>query len=82
MFTEVVPELVGGSADLTGSNLTKTKALEPLTAAEPAGRYIHYGVREHGMAAAMSGMALHKGVIPYGGTFLIFTDYCKPARSG
>ena len=79
VFTEAVPELVGGSADLTGSNLTKTKALEALTPEDPAGRYIHYGVREHAMAAAMNGMALHKGVIPYGGTFLIFTDYCKPA---
>ncbi|MGI9490175.1 MAG: transketolase [Geminicoccaceae bacterium] len=79
VFTEAVPELVGGSADLTGSNLTKTKALNALTPEDPAGRYIHYGVREHAMAAAMNGMALHKGIIPYGGTFLIFTDYCKPA---
>ncbi|MGI9504779.1 MAG: transketolase-like TK C-terminal-containing protein, partial [Geminicoccaceae bacterium] len=79
VFTEAVPELVGGSADLTGSNLTKTKALTAQTADEPAGRYIHYGVREHGMAAAMNGMALHGGIIPYGGTFLIFTDYCRPA---
>ncbi len=79
VFTEAVPELVGGSADLTGSNLTKTKALAVQTAEDPAGRYLHYGVREHGMAAAMNGMALHGGVIPYGGTFLIFTDYCKPA---
>ena len=79
VFTEAVPELVGGSADLTGSNLTKTKALEALSADAPAGRYIHYGVREHAMAAAMNGMALHGGVIPYGGTFLIFTDYCRPA---
>ncbi|MEZ5932723.1 MAG: transketolase [Alphaproteobacteria bacterium] len=79
VFTEAVPELVGGSADLTGSNLTKTKALTVQTADQPGGRYIHYGVREHGMAAAMNGMALHGGVIPYGGTFLIFTDYCRPA---
>lgn len=79
VFTETVPELVGGSADLTGSNLTKTKALTAQTPEDPAGRYIHYGVREHAMAAAMNGMALHKGIIPYGGTFLIFTDYCKPA---
>ena len=79
VFTEAVPELVGGSADLTGSNLTKTKALAVQTPEEPTGRYIHYGVREHAMAAAMNGMALHGGVIPYGGTFLIFTDYCKPA---
>jgi len=79
VFTEAVPDLVGGSADLTGSNLTRTKALETLTPDQPAGRYIHYGVREHAMAAAMNGMALHGGIIPYGGTFLIFTDYCKPA---
>jgi len=79
VFTEAVPELVGGSADLTGSNLTKTKALEAQTPASPDGRYLHYGVREHAMAAAMNGMALHGGVIPYGGTFLIFSDYCRPA---
>jgi len=79
VFTEAVPELVGGSADLTGSNLTKTKALTAQTAEEPDGRYIHYGVREHAMAAAMNGMTLHGGIIPYGGTFLIFTDYCRPA---
>ncbi len=79
IFNEVVPELVGGSADLTGSNLTKTKGLEAQNAENPAGRYMHYGVREHAMAAAMNGMALHKGVIPYGGTFLVFTDYCRPA---
>ncbi|MGI9416488.1 MAG: transketolase [Geminicoccaceae bacterium] len=79
VFTEAVPELVGGSADLTGSNLTKTKALTVQTPEEPAGRYIHYGVREHAMAAAMNGMALHGGIIPYGGTFLIFTDYCRPS---
>jgi len=78
-FTEAVPELVGGSADLTGSVLTKTKALQAQTADEPGGRYLHYGVREHAMAAAMNGMALHGGIIPYGGTFLIFTDYCRPA---
>ena len=74
-----VPETIGGSADLTGSNNTKTKGLEPLTAASPGGRYVYYGIREHGMAAAMNGMALHGGVIPYGGTFLVFTDYCRPS---
>ena len=74
-----VPELVGGSADLTGSNNTKTTAMQPMTPQTPGGRYIHYGVREHAMAAAMNGMALHGGVIPYGGTFLIFSDYCRPA---
>jgi transketolase len=74
-----IPATVGGSADLTGSNNTKTKALEPLTADNYAGRYIYYGIREFGMAAAMNGMALHGGVIPYGGTFLVFTDYARPA---
>ncbi len=74
-----VEETIGGSADLTGSNNTKTKSLEPLSAANPGGRYIYYGVREHAMAAAMNGMALHGGVIPYGGTFLVFTDYCRPS---
>ncbi len=72
-------ETIGGSADLTGSNNTKTKALAPLTAENYGGRYVYYGVREHGMAAAMNGMALHGGVIPYGGTFLAFADYCRPA---
>jgi transketolase len=74
-----IPATVGGSADLTGSNNTKTKALEPLTPDNYAGRYIYYGIREFGMAAAMNGMALHGGVIPYGGTFLVFTDYARPA---
>jgi transketolase len=74
-----VPATIGGSADLTGSNNTKTKALEPLTAENYAGRYIYYGIREFGMAAAMNGMALHGGVVPYGGTFLVFTDYARPA---
>jgi transketolase len=70
---------IGGSADLTGSNNTKTRNLQPLTAENYAGRYIYYGIREFGMAAAMNGMALHGGVIPYGGTFMVFTDYCRPA---
>jgi transketolase len=74
-----IPATIGGSADLTGSNNTKTKALEPLTAENYAGRYVYYGIREFGMAAAMNGMALHGGVIPYGGTFLVFTDYARPA---
>jgi transketolase len=74
-----IPATIGGSADLTGSNNTKTKALEPLTAENYAGRYIYYGIREFGMSAAMNGMALHGGVIPYGGTFLVFTDYARPA---
>ena len=72
-------ETVGGSADLTGSNNTKAGGIEPLTAENYGGRYIYYGIREFGMAAAMNGMALHGGVIPYGGTFLVFTDYCRPA---
>jgi transketolase len=74
-----IPSTIGGSADLTGSNNTKTKELEPLTAENYGGRYIYYGIREFGMAAAMNGMALHGGVIPYGGTFLVFTDYARPA---
>jgi transketolase len=74
-----LPELVGGSADLTGSNNTKPKGLAVFSAANYAGRFIHYGVREHGMASAMNGMALHGGIIPYSGTFLVFSDYCRPA---
>jgi len=74
-----IPEMIGGSADLTGSNNTRPKGMAVLSAADPAGRFIHYGVREHGMAAAMNGMALHRGVIPYSGTFLVFTDYCRPS---
>jgi transketolase len=78
-LTKAFPELIGGSADLTGSNNTKTKATGPLTADDYAGRYLYYGIREFGMAAAMNGMALHGGVIPYGGTFLVFSDYARPA---
>lgn len=74
-----LPYAIGGSADLTGSNNTRTRALNVLTAKDCSGRYIHWGVREHAMAAAMSGMALHGGVIPYGGTFLVFADYARPA---
>ena len=70
---------IGGSADLTGSNNTKTKALQPLDASNYGGRYIYYGIREFGMAAAMNGMALHGGVMPYGGTFLVFSDYSRNA---
>ncbi|MDQ4086601.1 MAG: transketolase, partial [Pseudomonadota bacterium] len=73
-----LPETIGGSADLTGSNNTKTKNQKPLTQEDYSGRYIYYGIREFGMAAAMNGMALHGGLIPYGGTFLIFSDYCRP----
>jgi transketolase len=74
-----LPELLGGSADLTGSNNTKAAAAAVLSAKNYGGRYVHYGVREHAMAAAMNGLALHRGVIPFGGTFLVFTDYCRPA---
>ena len=75
----LMPELIGGSADLTGSNNTKAKSQQPITADDFGGGYIYYGVREHGMAAAMNGMALHGGIVPYGGTFLVFTDYCRPS---
>jgi transketolase len=78
-LTAAVPEMIGGSADLTGSNNTKAKGMTVLSAADYGGRFIHYGVREHGMAAAMNGMALHRGVIPYSGTFLVFSDYCRPS---
>jgi transketolase len=78
-LTAALPDMIGGSADLTGSNNTRAKAMKSLNAADYAGRFIHYGVREHGMAAAMNGMALHGGIIPYSGTFLVFSDYCRPA---
>jgi transketolase len=74
-----LPEMIGGSADLTGSNNTRTKSMKTISAADFSGRFIHYGVREHGMAAAMNGMALHGGIVPYSGTFLVFSDYCRPA---
>jgi len=79
ILTPAIPEMVGGSADLTGSNNTKAKATGPLTAEDYSGRYVYYGIREFGMAAAMNGLALHGGVIPYGGTFLVFSDYCRNA---
>ena len=78
-LTADIAALVGGSADLTGSNNTKTSSTKPLTANDYSGRYIYYGIREFGMAAAMNGMALHGGVVPYGGTFLVFADYCRAA---
>jgi transketolase len=78
-LTQVVPELVGGSADLTPSNNTKAKDQRDIRAADFSGRYIRYGVREHGMAAAMNGIAVHGGLVPYGGTFLTFSDYARPA---
>ena len=74
-----LPETVGGSADLTGSNNTKTSDMRPMTADDFGGRYVYYGIREFGMAAAMNGIALHGGIVPYGGTFLVFTDYCRAA---
>src|SRR6202023_1594456 len=63
----------------TRSNNPRSKDMNPITPTDYAGRYIHYGIREHGMAAAMSGMALHGGIVPYGGTFLVFSDYCRPS---
>ena len=74
-----IPQLIGGSADLTGSNGTKTKHHTSISAADFAANYMNYGIREHGMAAAMNGMALHGGILPYGATFLVFSDYCRPA---
>jgi len=78
-LTRVVPELVGGSADLTPSNNTKAKDQKDVCRGDYSGRYIRYGVREHGMAAAMNGIAVHGGLIPYGGTFLTFSDYARPS---
>jgi transketolase len=79
VLNDQLGELVGGSADLTGSNLTLTKGQGVLSAGNYGGRHIHYGIREFGMAAAMNGMALHGGIIPYGGTFLVFADYARAA---
>lgn len=75
----VVLETIGGSADLTGSNNTITSQTKPITPGNYDGRFVHYGIREHGMAAAMNGMALHGGIIPYSGTFMAFSDYCRPS---
>ena len=79
VLVPAVPELIGGSADLTPSNNTKVKNTGAVQRDNFNGRYVHFGVREHGMAAAMNGMALHGGIIPYGGTFMTFSDYCRPA---
>ena len=79
VLTAALPEMIGGSADLTGSNNTKTKSTKSLDKDNYSGRYVNYGIREFGMAAAMNGMALHGGIIPYGGTFLVFSDYCRAA---
>ena len=78
-ITKILPELIGGSADLSGSNNTKTKNSMIIKPSNFKGNYIHYGVREHGMAGIMNGLALHGGIIPFGGTFLIFSDYLKPS---
>ena len=78
-ISSVLPQLIGGSADLSGSNNTKTNNSKVINSKNFDGNYIHYGVREHGMAAVMNGLALYGGIIPYGGTFLIFSDYCKPS---
>jgi len=78
-ITNILPQLIGGSADLSGSNNTKTANSNVINAKNFSGNYLHYGVREHGMAAIMNGLALYGGLIPYGGTFLIFSDYCKPS---
>ncbi len=75
----IMPELVGGSADLTGSNNTKGNKVDVINSKNYRGNYIYYGIREHGMAAIMNGLSLHRGIIPFGGTFLIFLDYCKPS---
>ena len=75
----LLPNLLGGSADLSGSNNTKPPHLQPISAKDFSGQYLHYGIREHAMAAIMNGMALHKGILPYGGSFLVFSDYCRPA---
>ena len=74
-----LPEMIGGSADLTGSNNTRTKSMKAQSASDFSGHFIHWGIREHGMAAAMNGMTLHGGIIPYSGTFLVFSDYCRPS---
>ncbi|MDR3437748.1 transketolase [Telmatospirillum sp.] len=79
VLTAAIPEMIGGSADLTHSNLTMTKATKPITPEDASGRYLHYGVREHAMGAIMNGLILHGGLIPYGATFLVFTDYMRPA---
>ena len=79
VVNRVLPFSVGGSADLTGSNLTRSKGMKSVTPGDFSGSYIHYGIREHGMAAAMNGIALHGMLRPYGGTFMVFADYCRPA---
>ncbi|MGH6994334.1 MAG: transketolase, partial [Stellaceae bacterium] len=79
VLVPAIPALIGGSADLTPSNNTMIKGQKVIAATDYDGRYIHYGIREHGMVAAMNGMAAHGGIVPYGGSFLVFTDYCRPS---
>jgi len=79
VVTQAVPEMLGGSADLTGSNNTKAKGAKAITPDDFSGSFVHWGVREHGMAAAMNGIALHRGLIPFSGGFLVFSDYCRPS---
>lgn len=79
VLARAIPELVGGSADLTGSNLTRAKDQADVSADNYGGSYVHWGIREHGMAAAINGLALHGGIVPYGGTFLVFSDYMRPS---
>ena len=79
VLADAIPEMIGGSADLTGSNLTKAKSQQSVTSDDFSGAYMHYGVREHAMGAAMNGIALHGGFVPYGGTFFVFTDFCRPS---
>ena len=79
VINPILKTTIGGSADLTGSNNTRSKDMLPIAPGDFSGRYMHFGIREHGMAAAMNGMALHGGIIPYGGTFLVFSDYCRPS---
>lgn len=78
-IAELMPELIGGSADLSPSNNTQAKSMKSISTPFYAGQYVHYGVREHGMAAIMNGMSLHGGLVPYGGTFMQFADYCRPS---
>src|SRR6185312_14888562 len=78
-LVQAAPEMIGGSADLTGSNNTKTKSMPVIAPGNYKGQFLHWGIREHGMASAMNGMALHGGLIPFSGTFLVFSDYCRPS---
>jgi len=77
VINQIIPNTIGGSADLTGSNLTKTSGMKTILPRKFSGNYLHYGIREHAMGSIMNGIALHKGFIPYGGTFLVFSDYMR-----